>query len=90
MSETAPIVANADPTQDQLAAGLRQGVLLAAAVASTLGYTQLAGRLSALLAIVGPLAAVAAFAWGQWRTRRNAQDRATLAAAAPDCIGVVR
>jgi hypothetical protein len=62
MSETAPIVANADPTQDQLAAGLRQAVLLAAAVASTLGYTQLAGRLSALLAIVGPLAAVAAFA----------------------------
>lgn len=90
MTDTPPIVANASPAPDQIAAGLRQGVLLLAAVASTLGYTKLAGEFSSILTIVGPIAAIVAFVWGQIHVRQASQDKKTLAAAVPDSVGVVK
>jgi hypothetical protein len=85
-----PIIANASPAPDQIAAGLRQLVLVLGSIASALGYSKLAGEFSSLLAIVGPLSVIVAFVWGQLHTRAAAQQKATLAAAAPNAIGVVR
>ncbi len=85
-----PIVANANPTPDQIATGLRQFVLIVAPVLTTLGYAKLAGELNSLLVIVGPIATIVVFIWGQLHSRQNAKDKATLAAAAPDSVGVVK
>jgi hypothetical protein len=85
-----PIIVNASPTPAQIAAGIRQAVLVIGTIAGMLGYGQFAGKLSPILTILGPLSVVISYAWGQWVTRRSEQDKAVLANAAPNSIGVVR
>lgn len=89
-SPPAPIVANATPTAEQIATGLRQAVLIIAPILTMLGYIKWAGELNSLLVIVGPLSTIIVVLWGQWNTRKNSQDKKALAAAAPDSVGVVK
>lgn len=86
----APIQVNATPTQDQVAAGLRYFLMALAAVAGALGYSHVAGQLSALLMAVAPVAGFVVFVWGQFATRRMSQKATTLANALPDSIAVTR
>ena len=86
----APIVAPASPLNDQLTAGLRQLILVAAAVATALGYTKAAGEISTFLMVVGPRAGLLTVIVGQITTRRSSQKLAVAAAAAPDNVAVVR
>lgn len=85
-----PIVVNATPTQDQLAAGLRQLLLALSSIASVLGYTKVAGELSAALTIVGPVAMIITIVLGQIYTRRASQKLIITATAAPDSVAVVK
>lgn len=85
-----PIVANASPLNDQIAAGIRQLVLVLATGATALGYAGWAGRLNALAVVAGPLAGLIVIVLGQIKTRQSAKDTATLAAKVPDSVAVVK
>lgn len=86
---TAPVVApaiqvSANPLQDQVATGLRYGLLAVSAVAGSLGYTHVAGQASALLMAVAPVAGFAVFVWGQLRTRAMSKKSAAMANMLPN------
>jgi hypothetical protein len=85
-----PIVANASPVPEQMASALRQLILALASIATALGYSKAAGDLSLVLDVLGPLAAVIVIVLGQLKTRKASQNTATLAAAVPDSIAVVK
>lgn len=90
LSPNAPIMVNPYPTQDQIAAGLRQAVLILSGVATTLGAARVAGELNTFLTIVGPMAAIISFALGQMHTRSAAKKLAITAAAAPNSVAQVK
>lgn len=81
---TSPIVVNATPTVDMWQAGLRYAITAASAVLAALGYAGLAGKASALLLAVGPVAALGAFLWGLWATRKSSNTKTELANMLPD------
>lgn len=83
-----PIVFNSNPVADQVAAGLRYGLLTVSAIGSALGYTHFAGQASALLMAVGPASVFAVFLWGQFSTRRMSKNAAAAAAAAPNTVAM--
>lgn len=87
---TTQIVAKASPLQDQLQAGIRQTILVVAAIASALGYNKLAGQASALLMVAGPLAGLITIVIGQIATRKASQKLAIVAAAAPDNVATIK
>jgi hypothetical protein len=75
----APIVVNANPAQDGIETLIRQILLVLAAVASALGYSGVAGKFGALLAITGPLAALVVIIIGQVKTLTLAHKAAVMA-----------
>lgn len=85
-----PIIANASPVPEQLAAALRQLILALAMVATALGYSKAAGDLNLVLQVIGPFAAVVSIILGQLKTRVASQNTAKLAAAVPNSIAVVK
>ena len=85
-----PIVVNATPTADQIAAALRQLVLVLATAATALGAVGWAGELNALAIVAGPLAGLIVIVWGQFATRKAAQIKATLATALPDSVATTK
>jgi hypothetical protein len=84
------IVVNADPRVDQMAALLRQILLILAAGAGAFGYAGWAGKFSALLVVVGPLAAVIVTVWGQLKTRSVSTKAAAMASFLPDHIATTK
>lgn len=85
-----PIVVNGTPNAEQLAAGLRYVIMLLGGAASAVGAGHLAGQLNALLVIVGPIAAIIAFIWGQVVTRKSSQAKTIMAAALPDSVAKIK
>jgi len=86
MSEQQPIMVNATPTAEQVMTGVRQFILVAAAIASALGYAHAAGQISGLLSVAGPIAGLIIIVLGQLKTRQSSQTAATLARALPDSV----
>lgn len=77
---------NVSPTPDQVGAAIRQGVLvLGGAIAGT-G----AAQHETVPAVAGLVGALAAFLYGQYKTRKRAKQLATLAREVPDDIAVLR
>lgn len=89
-SPPAPIVVDGDPGAEQLAAGMRQAILVVASIATALGYTKAAGEISAFLLVAGPLAGLIVIVLGQLKTRDSSQKKAAMAAQLPDSIAVVK
>jgi hypothetical protein len=85
-----PIVVDSGPGAEQLAAGIRQAILVLASIATALGYTKAAGEISAFLLVAGPLAGFIVIVAGQWKTRDSAQKKAAMAAQLPDSVAVVK
>lgn len=85
-----PIMVNPYPTQDQIAAGIRQTILILGSVAGALGAAKVAGELNTLLVIVGPIAALISFVLGQLHTRSASKKLAITAAAAPNAVAQVK
>lgn len=90
MTDQPPIVVNASPVQDQIAAGLRVFIIAAGSVATALGYAGVAGKLNALLLAVGPVAAAIAFLVGQLKTRALAKKAARMATLLPDSVATTK
>lgn len=80
---TTPIQVNATPTADQIAAGIRQAILVFGGLLGGLGYANLAGQVSGLVEIAGPLAAVVVFVWGQIVTHQKAKKMVAVAKSDP-------
>lgn len=85
-----PIIVPADPARAQMAAGVRQVLLGAGAVAAALGANHVAGELSDAATYAGAIVAVAAFVWGNLATRRAAVKSAAMANALPDSVAQTR
>lgn len=85
-----PIVVNAAPETAQWEAALRQAILVLSGVSTALGYTQIAGKISSLLMIAGPLAGLVVFIMGQMHTRHAEQKQIAMAAQLPDEIAHTR
>jgi hypothetical protein len=87
-----PIIVNATPTADQIAAALRQGIAAVGAIAGTLGVTGIFSdaHLNQATALVGPIATVLAIVWGQLETRSKAKKLTITAAAAPNSVAQVK
>jgi hypothetical protein len=84
--DTDPIRVNATPGPDQVATGIRYGLMALASVASALGFAEVAGKFNDLLVTAGPIAALVVFVWGQWSARYNSKAKAVMAAQLPDEI----
>ena len=84
-----PIAVSRTPTKAQLAAGIRQGVLVVGSVATTLGYSQILGPLDQVAQLAGPISIGLSFLLGQLATRKTAKQKIRLANAAPDSVGFV-
>lgn len=79
-----PIVVHATPTQPQINAAVRQVILAAGMIVGALGAkSAFVDQINGLVTFAGPVAAVVAFLWGQWETRRSAQKAAALAVSSP-------
>lgn len=89
-SAPAPIVANATPELEQVAAGVRQLLIALGAIAGALGYAHVAGDLSVALDILGPAVTIGSVIAGQIKTRQSSQNVATLAAVVPNSVAVVK
>jgi hypothetical protein len=93
---TIPIVVHATPTQPQIEAAVRQFIVAAGPAIAILAGTDLGKRIgltsdvTLLLQFTGPLAAVIAFVWWQYETRKNATKAATMATALPDTIATTK
>lgn len=85
-----PIQVNATPTKAQIEAGLRQAIIAAGAIAGTLGYAGVAGKLNFAMALIGPAAGLIAFLVGQLHTRSQAQKMVVMAQASPDEVATVK
>lgn len=85
-----PLAVNSNPAPDMFAAGLRYILMAAAAVAGALGYTGWAGKFSALLMAVGPVAAAVAFIWGQYSSWRKSKEIAKLVPHVADDVAVFK
>lgn len=86
-----PIEVNATPTAAQIAALLRQVVTLLGAVAGTLGYAGVfEDKINMAATLIGPASAMIAIVWGQFATRKTAQNLAIAADAAPDRVAQVK
>ena len=90
---TDPIVVNARPGRDQVAAGLRQFLSALGLIAATLGMAKQAGVLGQLAAIVDPavtvvgmILGVGAVVIGQLKTRALSKKAAAMASKLPDHI----
>lgn len=81
---SAPVVVNGSPSAVQIEAGIRQLIMIVGSVAAAFGAKGMAGDLNGVLAIVGPLATVVAFIWGQMATRSKAKAAITIANMLPD------
>lgn len=102
MSEPAPppIQVSATPASAQIAAGIRQagaalGIILAAfgltAMSGKVGIVvSLAPQIAVLMTVVGPVIWGTVTAVGQLAARKRAKQAATMAAAAPDSVAVVK
>lgn len=90
MADTPPIEVHSTPTPAQIEAGFRQAVVALGAIAGTLGYAGVAGKLNVVLAVAGPISALIAFLWGQAITRSKAQEAAAMAAQLPDEIAKLK
>jgi predicted MFS family arabinose efflux permease len=78
------IIVHGTPTQPQIAAGLRQAVLVIGAIAGALGAKgAFVDGLNQFLTYVGPAAAAIAFVWGQYATWKHAKDAAKMATILP-------
>jgi hypothetical protein len=86
----APIIVSATPNVAMWQTALRYAITAIAAVLAALGYTGAAGKASALLLAVGPVAAFLAFLWGLRATSQNGKKLAILADAAPDNVAQIR
>jgi hypothetical protein len=86
----APIEVNATPETAQWEAAVRQAILVLSGVATALGYTQIAGKISALLMVAGPIAGLIVFILGQIHTRRAEQKQIVMANALPDSVARVK
>lgn len=84
---TPPIVVNATPTNDQLAAGMRTLVLVVSVVTGLAGLISKhdwAGfvtyvQSSDFLTVAALAISAATFAWGQWKTRHRAKQLGAVA-----------
>lgn len=83
------IQVNADPTQAQYAAAVRQAVLVASGVLSAFGATHLSTEIGALAMVAGPLAGLIVFVMGQLHTRHAEQKQIVMANALPDAVAKV-
>ena len=81
-----PIVVNQSPTPAQILSAVRWVITALGVVASTLGYTGAAGKISGLLQYAGPIAAGVGFLLSQWEARRSAKTKTALANALPNSI----
>lgn len=84
------IVVNQSPTPAQIESGVRSAIMAIGMIASTLGFTGAAGKISGLLQFAGPIAALLGLALSQWNARRTAQTKAALANALPDVIATTK
>lgn len=92
-----PIQVNAKPSTDQLAAGLRTFFVALGSIALAFGAAKYSGYLTLLAGLASPIATVlltlggvAAVIIGQFKTRRLAQERITLARMLPDEVAHVK
>lgn len=81
-----PVVVNDNPVQDQAEAGFRLAIVAAGAVLGALGYEHAAGKVSALLLAVGPMAALAAYVWGIVKTGTLSSKASFMAKQLPNSI----
>jgi hypothetical protein len=63
-----PVIVNANPAQENVESLVRQILLVAAGVASALGYSGVAGKFGALLGMAGPIAGLIVIVIGQLKT----------------------
>jgi uncharacterized membrane protein YfcA len=87
-----PILVNATPTPDQIASAIRYGVTAAGSIAGALGYSGVFSdkQDNTAAAMIGPMAVVIAFIWGQLVTRLRAKQLAVTAAHSPDPVAQVK
>lgn len=88
-----PIVVNAKAGADQWAAGARQLVLILgplAAFAAANHWLRLADWLNLAIAVVAPMATLAALVLGQIKTRQSALKMTAMAVSLPDTIAQVK
>jgi uncharacterized membrane protein YtjA (UPF0391 family) len=85
-----PILVNAQPATDQVEAGFRMTLFAISAVAGALGYTGVAGKASALLMAVSPVAGLIVFVWSQISTRLKSQKAAAMANALPNEVAMTK
>lgn len=90
MTDQTPLQVNASPTPDQIAALIRQLLLVASTAATALGAVGWAGRFNELAVGAGPLAGLIVIWLGQVKTRKSAQTVAKLAAVAPDSVAQIK
>ena len=90
MTDTSPIVVNGNPVRDQVEAGLRLLLGAVGGILAALGYTGAAGKASALLLAVGPVAALVAFVLGQIKTRSLSKRAAAMARLLPDSAAMTK
>jgi hypothetical protein len=81
-----PVEVERSVTKVQLEAAMRQILIAVGAVAGVLGHKDAVGTISASMEIVGPLAAVIAFVWGQVATRSQASKLTAVTANVSDAI----
>jgi hypothetical protein len=97
---TPPPIVVTQPTQAQIAAGVRQVAASLGVIAAAFGAAGVAAKanivvsvapeIATVLMVVGPLI-WGGFVWlGQMATRRHAQDAAAMAAQLPDQVAKVR
>ena len=91
-----PIIVNADPTKDQIEAGLRQFIIAAGPLVTFLaatGWGQKIGLSSdwnVFVGAIGGIATVVTFIWGQIKTRTTSQKAAAMANMLPDAQAHVK
>lgn len=90
MTDQTPIQVHASPTAPQIAAALRQVVLMLGPLMGAIGYAGWAGQADQFLQVVGPVSAVIAFIWGQLATRKAAKQQAVMAPYAPESVATFK
>ena len=89
-----PIIVNAEPTPDQIAAGLRQAVTVLGPIVAILAATGWGERLNlnvyftAFIGSIGAISTVAAIIVGQLHTRSLAKTAAFLANKLPNSVAI--
>lgn len=90
MTDTPPIVVNANPAVDQMVVAVRQLIIVLSPIATYYGAEHLSTVLGQLSAVLGPAATVITLIMGQLHSRHQSQKLVKMAGALPNSIAKVK